>query len=72
MPKTFCDVIDLWPSIKDLAADVDEPYARVLKWRIRNNVPGGAWRKLLAAAKRRGYRVTAEHLVEIADKHRAA
>ena len=54
---TFQDVIDLWPTARSLAEDLDENTATVHKWRQRNNIPGEKWLALSQAAQRRGYKV---------------
>lgn len=71
--QTIKDLIDLWPTRAELAADMGTTVDRVHKWAK----PGGAvpaWyhADLLRAAAARGFAVTAADLVRLHDKRRAA
>lgn len=55
-------IIELWPSAKSLAEDLDEKYETVRKWRFRNNIPSDRWISLIEAGKKRRIRVTLESL----------
>jgi hypothetical protein len=62
---TFQDVIDLWPTARDLGEDLGEKTATVHKWRQRNAIPGDQWLALYHAAKARGYRVSLTSLAQM-------
>jgi len=65
--KSFSEVLALWPSLSDLAADLSLPYGVVKQWRRRNSIPSDRWQALVLAAQRRGHGfVTAELLAAIA------
>jgi hypothetical protein len=65
--KTFSDVIGLWDSLSQLAADLDVPYGVAKQWRRRGSIPADRWVGLIDAAQRRGFEgVTADLLAELA------
>lgn len=64
--KTFNDVIELWPSVSDLASDLAVPYGVAKQWRRRNSIPADRWASLIDAARSRGFAITADALAEIA------
>lgn len=65
--ESFNDVIGLWPSLPELAADLKVPYERAAQWRKRNSIPARHWARLIEVAQERGFRcVTAERLAELA------
>jgi len=53
MVRTFSEVIELWPSSEDVAADLGASGERVRKWKARNSIPGEYWQALTAAALKR-------------------
>lgn len=65
-PANFTEVIDLWPSVADLAGDIDEKIDTVRKWRTRNTIPADKWARVVEASKRRRYKITPNLLVELA------
>ena len=66
MPNSFTDVIDLWPAVPDLAADISVKVGTVHKWRTRNGIPQGHWQAVLDAAEKREIQLDADTLVRIA------
>lgn len=62
---TFLEVLDLWGSPQALADDLGVKLSRVQKWRARKAIPPNAWPQVLAAAKRRRFKITADTLVRI-------
>lgn len=70
--ETFQDVIDLWPSRAALALDVDATPAQVSKWWQRDSVPGEWWAPIVLAARRRGHKISANQLAQIAARDRVA
>lgn len=65
---TIRDILDEWPSVGELADDMDVPVNTAKKWRSRQSLPVQYWDRLLRAAEHRGYSVTAEQLVEASKK----
>jgi hypothetical protein len=59
-------IIDLWPDAEQFARDVglsDKSYVRVM--RHRNRIPRVWWPDLIAAASRRGIRLTKDTLYRV-------
>jgi hypothetical protein len=71
-PSSFSEVIDLWPSIAELARDIGEPYETVRQWRLRDSVPARALDKIKRAAGLRGFDLSADVLMRIAAQRGAA
>lgn len=69
--KTINDVVSLWPSISEFAADAGVAYGVAQQWRRRNSIPAERWSAVVAAASRRGVPVVLETLAAIA-RDRAA
>lgn len=61
-------IFDIWPTVKDLAADLGKPYTTVHSWLARESIPADYDDDLIAAARRRGGRLT---LKVLADARRA-
>ena len=59
------EVLDLWPSPKDLADDLGEKQATVQKWRDRNRVPAKKLHGLLLSARKRRFKVSAKLLIRL-------
>ena len=55
-------IIALWPSMSDLAADLGKPYSTVAAWKQRGSIPAAYDFDLIAAADRRGEKLTLEQL----------
>jgi hypothetical protein len=65
--ESFGDVIALWPSLSDLAADAGVAYGVAKQWRMRDSIPAPHWAALVDAARNRGFsEVTTARLAEIA------
>ena len=64
---SFREIIGLWDSAEDFAADVQVPGGTARQWRKRNFIPAERWRDVLAAARRRGLsEITEALLIELA------
>lgn len=64
---TFTDIINLWPTATELAADVSQTGLVVRAWRNRNSIPAEHWLRVVDAAARRGIEgVTLDLLARIA------
>ena len=69
----FTDLIDLWPTMPEMADDIGETKVNVYKWRQRCNIPPGRWLRIIYAAKRRRYySVTLMALAEMAERRAEA
>jgi hypothetical protein len=69
---SFRDLIGRWPSIAEFARAIEVKYQAARKMRLRNNVDSGHWPALLAAAKKRGIRISADALVEMSARRKGA
>ncbi len=75
MVTTFADLIGTWPprtdngrkltSIATFAADVGVAYSHAQIMRYRNSISADFWPRVVAAAKRRGKRLTHDDLVRM-------
>lgn len=52
----------IWPKTTDLADDLGVPYTTAAAWRQRESIPAKYDLDLIAAAKRRGHKLTLEQL----------
>lgn len=68
---SFRSVIDLWPSVSDLATALGENVSTVQKWRTRNRIPSYQWWAIVQNARARGYAVTLERLASLAKEQAA-
>jgi uncharacterized protein YjcR len=66
MMESFADVIARWPSIDDLAADLDQKPDTVRKWKQRRNIPADYWLDLIRSARKRRISLDERTLVRIA------
>lgn len=63
--STVRDLIDLWPSRRQLAADVGATEARVHKWAQTGSIPPKYHLSLVEAGRARGLPVSADLVVRI-------
>lgn len=66
MVQSFREIVDQWPTVNDLAADLEEKPSTVRKWKQRNHIPSDRWLELLAHAKRRRIKLDESTLVKLA------
>ena len=55
-------IVDLWPSLTELARDLDKPVTTVSSWKLRGSIPAKFDLDLIAAAERRGVTLTLEQI----------
>lgn len=65
-PPNFRDVLALWPTLSELARDIDFDYERVAQWRKRDWIPPEWFPRVLQAAEKRGFDLTLQQLMSIA------
>lgn len=70
--ENFTALIDRWPSLNDLAGDMNQKLWTVKKWRQRDSIPSVHWLALTQAAKSRGIKVSMETLAQIQSQQKAA
>lgn len=64
--QTVANVIAAWPSMAELARDLDVPYTTVAAWKQRGLIRSEYWYDIVQAARRRGHpEITAELLASI-------
>ena len=61
-------IIALWPSHQALADDVGVTRNAVALWAFHGVIPPYAWRRLVAASRRRRLGVTLEYLATLAEQ----
>lgn len=64
-PRSFAEVINLWPSAGELAAVLDVEAVTVRAWR-RRGIPAGYWSAVASAARVTGRPVDERLLAELA------
>jgi len=64
--KTNTDIINSWPDIKTLAADLDENPITVRCWKQRDSIPCSKWHKIVEVSRRRKLGVTLKLLAKLA------
>ena len=57
-------ILQIWPVLKDLASDLQKPYSTVAAWKARGSIPGEYDLAIIAAAKKRGAKLTLQQLAE--------
>jgi hypothetical protein len=62
-PNTVSDLIDLWPSRRDLAGEVGTTLETVHKWAQSGRIPSWKQAAVLDAARERGIPVDGEWMV---------
>lgn len=70
--QELLDIFNIWPSLKDMADDLDEKYDTVKRWRNRKRIPSKAWPRIIEKAARREHLVTAAKLLELNTDRRGA
>ncbi|WP_339862307.1 hypothetical protein [Paremcibacter congregatus] len=58
------EIISLWPSVGEFAADIGEKESTCRGWKLRNSIPAKYWQKIIVAAEGRGFetKITFESL----------
>lgn len=59
------DIFNIWPSIKDMADDLNEKYDTVKRWKNRKRIPSDVWPRIIEKAARKEHLVTAAQLLEL-------
>ena len=68
---TFSDIITRWPTLQDLAGDLDLPVKNVRRWQDIGSIPAEWFVSVQSAAKARGFAdVTIRTLSEAAHSRR--
>ncbi|MEH6474452.1 MAG: hypothetical protein V7727_02130 [Sneathiella sp.] len=66
--KNFRLIIEQWPNVAELAADLGVKKGTVDLWKHRNKIPAEYWKAVTEAAKRRGIKgVNPDAMAELAE-----
>ena len=65
MYRNHLQILKEWPSLADLARDLDMPYATVRNWSRpeRAEIPHKYWRNLIKVGKKRGISLGADDFI---------
>lgn len=66
--ENFSDLIHSWPSLDEFAIDTGAKLATVRKWEQRQSIPSEYFRRIVAAAQKRKLPVTAQTMIELAER----
>lgn len=62
--KDHSEIIELWPSVDDLARELIEKFATVYSWKRKKRIPVEYWKKIIKLAKKRDVTLTADILLD--------
>ena len=65
--KNYSEVIDLWPSLAELASDAGKTEEQVRKWKFRKWIPSSSWLDVADAAAKRKFPVDLQLLASLRD-----
>jgi len=57
--RAIQDIFGIWPSLAELARDLDVEYQTVAKWSQRGRIPPESWDAVISAARRKRVVVSA-------------
>lgn len=57
-------IFSLWPTLSDLARDLDKPYQTVAAWSRRGSIPARYDLDLIDCARKRGHSLSLNDLAE--------
>jgi hypothetical protein len=66
--KNYSEVINLWPSVAELASDTGKSEEAVRKWKERKKIPSSNWSEVAEAAAKRNFPVDLQLLASLAKK----
>ena len=64
--STHKQILNMWPSLDSLVADIKDKKVTVKQWKNRNRIPPDRWVDLVAAAQVRDIALTYKMLAEAA------
>jgi len=64
-PRTFRDIIELWPRPSNMARQLNVSRQSVCDWSTRNRIPTRYWLTIIAALGKMGYTITGDDLLRI-------
>lgn len=64
-------VFEIWPTMAEMAKDLQKPYQTVASWKARNSIPADYDLDVVDAAQNRGFNLSLESLAR-ARKERGA
>lgn len=69
---TFNELFQLWDSIPEMAEAVGKTHWSVKKWKQRGRIPSDDWPAVIAAARAKGKKLSAEQLLSMHGSTRRA
>lgn len=60
-------IAHIWPTMAELAADLEKPYTTVAAWKQRGSIPAKYDTKMIQAARGRGHTLTYDELAAARD-----
>lgn len=66
-PRSFSDIVDLWPTRDALASEVGASHEAVRKWAQRDFIAAEWWPSLLKTSRAKSAGVTADLLVRLTE-----
>jgi hypothetical protein len=66
------DIFRIWPTISELARDINRAYPSVCKWKQRRRIPQEAWADVIEAARARRRRLTLRDLQRLTEPRASA
>ena len=64
-PRSFREVIDLWPMKTGMARQLGVSRGQVDDWYRRNRIPVAYWKTIIGSCTRFGYELNADDMLEI-------
>lgn len=64
--QQIADILAQWPSLAELAADLNVPYDTAKSWRRRGRVPASRWSLLIEKGRTRGIVISVNDLMKAA------
>ena len=55
-------IFNIWPTLKEMAADLGKPYPTVAAWHLRQSIPAKYDAEIVRVAKQRGAEISFEAL----------
>jgi hypothetical protein len=63
--STITDIFKIWGSLAEMAEAIGRGHWTVQKWSQRKSIPSDAWPDVIAAARRKGKKLSAEQLLSM-------
>jgi hypothetical protein len=68
MVQSFKEVVAIWDTPDQMAADIGNNAEAVRKWKQRDSIPADWWTRVISGAKAKGVDITAHRLAILAER----